>query len=133
MVKCKDMQFCMEIWKWKEKGQNCVWPFEAGIQTPDFIIFPTMIWIFMEGKGEGIKSRQPSEIFSTLRETLHIFNHLPLTYLVFRVNVVFERPLKRNHLHISKDHTVLPEGFCENILSSTSIMLRLENSLATIW
>ena len=31
--------------------------------------FPTMIWIFNEGKGDGIKSRLPFKIFSTLNNS----------------------------------------------------------------
>ena len=30
--------------------------------------FPALIWIFTEGEGDGIKSRLPFKIFSTLRE-----------------------------------------------------------------
>ena len=40
MVKAKDMQFCMDNLKWKEKGQNNFWPSKAGIRTPDFQIIP---------------------------------------------------------------------------------------------
>ena len=31
--------------------------------------FPPLIWIFTEGEGDGIESRIPFKIFSTLRET----------------------------------------------------------------
>ena len=48
----------------KKKGKKYFWPSGAGIRIPDFLIF--MIWIFMEGKGDGIKSKQPSKIFSNL-------------------------------------------------------------------
>ena len=32
--------------------------------------FPPIIWIFTEGEGDGIKSRLPLKIFSTLQITL---------------------------------------------------------------
>ena len=62
MVKDKDMQFCMENLKMKRKGPNFFWPSRAGIWTPDFLIFQPMIWIFTEGKDDGIKYKQPSKI-----------------------------------------------------------------------
>ena len=39
--------------------------------------FPSMIWIFTEGEGDGIKSRLPFKIFSTL---LKIWSALALDY-----------------------------------------------------
>ena len=48
----------------KEKDKK-IWPSRVGIRTPDFLIFPPMIWIFTEHKGDGIKPNQPSKIFST--------------------------------------------------------------------
>ena len=62
MAKNKDMQFLWRIWKWTEKGQTFFWPSEAEIQTPKFsVIFPPMIWIFMEGEGDEINSKQASK------------------------------------------------------------------------
>ena len=54
----------------KKKDKIFFWPSGLGIRAPDFLIFPPMIWIFKEGKGDGIKSRQPSKIFSTLPASL---------------------------------------------------------------
>ena len=56
------MQFCMENLKMKRKRTK----FFLTLWSGDFLIFPPMIWIFMEGKCDGIKSRQPAKIFPTL-------------------------------------------------------------------
>ena len=51
----------------EKKGQKNLWSSGEGIiRTPDFLIFPPMIWIYMEAKGAGIKSKQSSKVFSTL-------------------------------------------------------------------
>ena len=48
----------------KKMDKEFFWPWQI---LTDFLIFPSMIWIFTEGKGDGIKSRrEPSKIFSTL-------------------------------------------------------------------
>ena len=65
MVKDKDMQFCMENLKMKSLT------FRSRDLKPRFsVIFPSMISIFREDKGDGIKSRQPSIIFSTLLNSI---------------------------------------------------------------
>ena len=66
MILDKDMQFRMENLKMKKKDKNLWSSGEGIIRTPDFLIFPPMIWIYMEAKGAGIKSKQSSKVFSTL-------------------------------------------------------------------
>ena len=46
-LKTNICSFVWRVWKWKEKGQKYIWPSGAGIRTPDFLIFPPMIWIFI--------------------------------------------------------------------------------------
>ena len=46
-LKTNICSFVWRVWKWKEKGQKYFWPSGAGIRTPDFLIFPPMIWIFI--------------------------------------------------------------------------------------
>ena len=58
-LKIKICSFVRRIWNEKKKGEKN-WPSGAGTWTPDFLIFT-------EGKGDEIKSRQPSKIFSTLK------------------------------------------------------------------
>ena len=69
MVKDKDIQFCMENLKRKRKRKRLKkvndLP-ERGFEAQIFLIFLPIL-IFMKGKGDGIKSRQPSKIFSTLK------------------------------------------------------------------
>ena len=48
--------------------------------------FPPIIWIFTEGVGDGIKSRLPFKIFSTLRKTKDGFFHIQINHLVTRLN-----------------------------------------------
>ena len=62
MVKNKDMQFLWRIWKWKEKRTKKFDLPEWGFEPQIF-----MIWIFMEGEGDKIKSKQPSKRDRTLR------------------------------------------------------------------
>ena len=50
----------------EKKQDKIFWSSGAGIRATDFLIFPPIIWIFMKGKGDGIKSKQPSKVFSTL-------------------------------------------------------------------
>ena len=57
----------------KEKDKK-IWPSRVGIRTPDFLIFPPMIWIFTEYKGDGIKPKQPSKIFFTFFSWARILN-----------------------------------------------------------
>ena len=52
-----DMQLFMDNLKMnRKKGQKSFWPSEAGIPT----------WIFMEGEGDEIKSKQASKRNRTL-------------------------------------------------------------------
>ena len=65
MFKNKDMPFCMENLKMKSLT------FRSRDLKPRFsVIFPSMISIFREDKGDGIKSRKPSIIFSTLLNSI---------------------------------------------------------------
>ena len=67
MVKNKDMQFFMENLKMKRKKDKKNLTFRSGDLNPRFsVIFPPMIWIFMEGEGDKIKSKQASKKDRTL-------------------------------------------------------------------
>ena len=57
MVKIKDTKFCVKFWKLYEKGQKKFELHEHGFEPRFSVIFPPMIWIFMEGEGDEIKSR----------------------------------------------------------------------------
>ena len=44
------------------KRTNFFMTFQSGDSNPRFsVIFPSMIWIFMEGEGDEIKSKQDSK------------------------------------------------------------------------
>ena len=59
LVKNKHMQFFMENLKMNRKRAKIFLTLRRGEANPKFlVIFPTMIWIFMEGEGDKIKSRQ---------------------------------------------------------------------------
>ena len=59
-LKTKTCTFLWRIWKWTEKGQKKL-TFRSGDSNPRFsVIFLTMIWIFMDGEGDEIKSKQAS-------------------------------------------------------------------------
>ena len=61
MVKNKDMQFFMENLKMKRKKDKKFLTFRSGDLKPRFsVIFPPTIWIFMQGEGDEIKSKQGS-------------------------------------------------------------------------
>ena len=67
MVKNKDMQFFMENLKMKRKKDKKILTFRSRDLNPRFsVIFPPMIWIFMEGEGDEIKSKQASKRDRTL-------------------------------------------------------------------
>ena len=74
MVKNKDMQFCtMENLKMKRnRTKNFLTFWSADLNPRISVIFPPMISIFTEDKGDRIKSRQPSKIFSTLKHVLSL-------------------------------------------------------------
>ena len=68
MVKIKDTQFCVKNLKMKRKknDKKCL-TFRSGDSNSRFsLIFPPTIWIFIEGEGDEIKSRQGSYNFLTL-------------------------------------------------------------------
>ena len=52
----------------EKKKKFTVW--RADLSPRFSVIFPPSIWIFTEYKGDRIKSRQPSKIFSTLKHVL---------------------------------------------------------------
>ena len=61
MVKNKDTQFFMENLKIKRKKDKKILTFHGGDLNPGFsVIFPPMIWIFMESEEDEITSRQES-------------------------------------------------------------------------
>ena len=53
--------FLWRIWKWTEKGQKIFDLQERGFDPRFSVIFPSTIWIFMEGEGDEIKSKQASK------------------------------------------------------------------------
>ena len=56
------------IWKWKEKRTNKNLTFRNGDLNSRFsVIFPPMIWIFMEKEEHEIKSKQTSKRDRTLK------------------------------------------------------------------
>ena len=64
------------IWSYHLYRFNKDFVFKSFLTRPSNIFtlnlkqtFPPMIWIFTEGEGDGIESRIPFKIFSTLRET----------------------------------------------------------------
>ena len=62
MVKNKDMQFFMDNLKMNRKRTKKIFIFRSGDLNRRFsVIFPPMIWIFMEGEGDKIKSKQASK------------------------------------------------------------------------
>ena len=70
MVKYKYMQFFYGEFEIEQKEDKKI-TFRSGDSNPRFsVTFPPMIWIFMEGEGDKIKSRQGSWNFSTLRTYL---------------------------------------------------------------
>ena len=74
MAKNKDIQFLRRILKWTEKGQKKCLTYRSGDSNPRFsVIFPPMIWIFMEGEGDEIKSKQTSKRDRTLNSFWHIW------------------------------------------------------------
>ena len=61
MVKIKDTQFCVKKMKIKIGQKIFDRPESSGDLNPRFsVIILPMIWIFMEGEGDEIKSRQES-------------------------------------------------------------------------
>ena len=53
-------------------------------------IFPPIIWIFIEGEGDGIESRLPFKIFSTLQIRILLqVEFEPIVYVVMRTWVNF--------------------------------------------
>ena len=70
LVKIRDTQFCNEDLKTKRsKVKIFFWPSGAGIRTLDFPKSPPTIWI---NGGDKIKSRQGSQNFSTLENTVKL-------------------------------------------------------------
>ena len=58
----KNTQFCMENLKMKRKKDQKILTFPSGFS----VIFPPMIWIFMESEEPEIKSKQASKKVRTL-------------------------------------------------------------------
>ena len=59
--KTKICSFLWRIWKWKEKKDKKILTFGSGDLNSRFSVnFLPTIWIFMEGEGDEIKSRQGS-------------------------------------------------------------------------
>ena len=60
---------CKEFENKKKKKEKKL-TFQSGDLNPRFsVIFPPMIWIFMEGEGEEIKSKQASKRDRTLPDS----------------------------------------------------------------
>ena len=69
MVKNKDMQFFCGEFENKQKKDKKNLTFRSGDSNPRFlVIYPPIIWIFMEGEGDEIKSKQASKRDRTLNE-----------------------------------------------------------------
>ena len=67
MIKDKDIQFFIENLKMKRKKDKKFLTFWSGDLNPRFsVIFPQMIWIFMESEEDEIKSKQASKKDRTL-------------------------------------------------------------------
>ena len=67
MVKIKDIHFCVKNLKMKRKKNKIFLTFRSGDLNPRFsVIFPPMIWIFMESEEPEIKSKQASKKDRTL-------------------------------------------------------------------
>ena len=67
MVNNKDMQFFIENLKIKRKKDKFFLTFRNGDLNPRFsVIFPPMIWIFIESEEDEIKSKQASKKDRTL-------------------------------------------------------------------
>ena len=67
MIKIKDTQFCVKNFKMKRKKDTFFLTFWSRDLNPRLsVIFPNMIWIFIEGEGDEIKSRQGSWNFLAL-------------------------------------------------------------------
>ena len=89
MVKIKDIQFCMKNLEKKIKKDKNFLTFRSRDLNPRFsVIFPPMIWIFMEGEGDEIKSGQGSLNFSTLHRCLCWMLEI-LFYLILRYTIFF--------------------------------------------
>ena len=70
MVKIKDTQFCVKNLKMKRKKDKNFLTLRSGDSNPRFsVIFPPMIWIFMESEEPEIKSKQASKRDRTLFNT----------------------------------------------------------------
>ena len=62
MVQFKETQFCVKNFKIKIKMYKKCLTFQSGDSNPRFsVIFPPMVWIFMEGECDEIKSKQASK------------------------------------------------------------------------
>ena len=70
MVKNKDMQLFMEHLKMNRKRKKIFWYRDLNPRFP--IIFPPMTWIFIEGEGDEIKSKQASKIDMTLSPNFRV-------------------------------------------------------------
>ena len=67
MVKIKDIHFCVKNLKMKRKKNKNFLTFLSGDLNPRFsVIFPPMIWIFMESEEPEFKSKQASKRDRTL-------------------------------------------------------------------
>jgi hypothetical protein len=59
MAKNKDMQFLLRILKMNRKRTKKI--LSGNSDSRFSVIFPPMIWFFMEGEGDEIKSKQASK------------------------------------------------------------------------
>ena len=66
MDKNQDMQFYGEFENEQKKEEHFFWPTRSWIRPQLFSNFPPIIWIFMEGEGDNIKSKQASKRDRTL-------------------------------------------------------------------
>ena len=84
----KKCSFLWRIWKRKEKGQKKM-TFRSRDLNPRFlVIFPPMIWIFMESEEYKIKSKQASKRDRTLstNEVIAFFESIFTNKIFFLIS-----------------------------------------------
>ena len=96
---------------WKEKGQIFL-TFRSRDSNPRFsVIFPPMIWIFMEGAGDDIKSKQASKRDRTLINSLcvrkRVFMGVWKVFLVHKFHYMNKR-------YVLYAHFKVPIGLCHS-------------------
>ena len=109
------MQFCIENLKMKRKRTEHFLTFQSGDSNPRFsVIFPPMIWIFTEGEGDEIKSKQAAKRDTTLSVVLYSLEILSRFFKnsTFICKLIKENILKNKQITtISAFYFILILGF----------------------